>query len=273
MLEALSQPYLQNALAAGAIAACIAAVVGYFVVLRGVAFAAHALAQIGFAGAAGAVLVGIDPLWGLVGFALLGALGIGRLNPSTRGSDVTTALVLVASLGTGALFLALNTSFATQAFTLLFGTIVGVSRTQALATLALALTCAFALAFIARPLLFATVSPDVASVRGVRLGLINVGFLAILGVVAAVTVPTVGTLLIYSLLVGPAAAAAQITTRPIATIVTAIALGECATLAGIGLAYASGWPVGFFISSIVAVEYGTGRLVAHARQNRLTASQ
>ena len=163
MLEALSQPYLQNALAAGAIAACIAALVGYFVVLRGVAFAAHALAQIGFAGAAGAVLVGVDPLWGLVGFALLGALGIGRLNPSTRGSDVTIALVLVASLGTGALFLALNTSYATQAFTLLFGTIVGVSRTQVAVTLALALTGAFALAFVARPLLFATVSPDVAS--------------------------------------------------------------------------------------------------------------
>ena len=261
MLDALAQPYLQNSLAAGAIAACIAAIVGYFVVLRGVAFAAHALAQIGFAGAAGAVLVGIDPLWGLVSFALLGALGIGRLNPSTRGSDVTTALVLVASLGTGALFLALNTSFATQAFTLLFGTIVGVSRVQVIETLGLSLLCACALAVIARPLLFATVSGDVARARGVRLGTMNVAFLAILAVVAAVTVPTVGTLLIYSLLVGPAAAAAQLTSRPMATVVVAIVLGEFATLTGIALAYASGWPVGFFISGLVAIEYGIARLI------------
>ena len=110
--------------------AVLAGLVGFFVVLRGVSFAAHALAQMGFAGAAGAVLLGLDPLWGLVVFAVGGALGLGAARRAEHERDATTALVLVAALGTGALFLALNSTFATAAFSLLFGSIVGISRAQ-----------------------------------------------------------------------------------------------------------------------------------------------
>ena len=128
--DMFSQPFMQNALATGSIVAVLAGLVGFFVVLRGLSFAAHSLSQIGFAGAAGAVLMGLDSLWGLVVFALVGALGLGALGTAEYGRDASTALILVAALGTGALFLALNTTYATAAFSLLFGSIVGVSRAQ-----------------------------------------------------------------------------------------------------------------------------------------------
>ena len=139
--DMFAQPYMQNALLTGTIVAVLAGLVGFFVVLRGVSFAAHSLAQIGFAGAAGAVLLGADPLLGLVLFALGGGVGMGLLGARDHDRDVTTALILVASLGVGALFLTLNTSYATAAFSLLFGTIVGIGRAQVWETLALALAC------------------------------------------------------------------------------------------------------------------------------------
>jgi zinc/manganese transport system permease protein len=125
-----AQQYMQNALLTGTIVALLSGLVGVFVVLRGVSFAAHSLAQMGFAGAAGVVLVGADPLWGLVAFAVGGAVGLGVLGTRAHGRDVTTALLLVAALGTGALFLTLNSAYASAAFSLLFGTILDVSRTQ-----------------------------------------------------------------------------------------------------------------------------------------------
>jgi zinc/manganese transport system permease protein len=125
-----AQQYMQNALLTGTIVALLSGLVGVFVVLRGVSFAAHSLAQMGFAGAAGVVLVGADPLWSLVAFAVGGAVGLGVLGTRAHGRDVTTALLLVAALGTGALFLTLNSAYASAAFSLLFGTILDVSRTQ-----------------------------------------------------------------------------------------------------------------------------------------------
>lgn len=264
-LPMLGQPYMQNALATGTIVAILAGLVGVFVVLRGVGFAAHALGQIGFAGAAGAVLIGVDPLWGLVAFAVAGALGLGLLGAQTHERDATTALILVAALGTGALFLALNTTFATAAFSLLFGSIVGISRAQVWETGVLALVCVLALTALYRPLLFASVSPVSAAARGVPLRLLSVLFLLVVGVAAAITVPTAGTLLIFSLMIGPAAAAVRLARRPATALPLAVALSLVATWVGMILAYDTGWPIGFFIATLVTIEYMGARFVSRRR--------
>jgi zinc/manganese transport system permease protein len=262
-----AQAYMQNALLSGTIVAIVAGLVGVFVVLRGVSFAAHALAQIGFAGAAGAVLIGLDPLWGLVVFAVGGALGLGLLGARAHERDSTTALVLVAALGTGALFLALNSTYATAAFSLLFGSIVGITRAQVWATGLLGLGCVGALAVLYRPLLFASVSPVGAAARGVPVRLLGVLFLVVVGVAAAVTVPTVGTLLIFSLMIGPAAAAVQLARQPAGALLLAVVLSLAATWAGMTLAYATGWPIGFFIATLATVEYLAARLLAPRRRH------
>jgi zinc/manganese transport system permease protein len=264
-----TQPFMQNALLTGTVVAILAGLVGFFVVLRGVSFATHSLAQMGFAGAAGAVLIGVDPLWGLLVFAVAGALGLGLLGAREHGRDATTALLLVAALGTGALFLTLNSSYATAAFTLLFGTIVGISRDQVWLTAALALGCLVALAALYRPLLLATVSPELAAARGVPVRLISVLFLIVVGATAAATVPTVGALLIFSLVVGPAGAAVHLVRRPLTAMLLAVAFGLLATWTGIVVAYGTGWPVGFLISTAVGLLYLGARL-AGARAARPT---
>jgi len=265
LASAFTHAYVQNALAAGLLVALLSTCVGYFVVLRGAAFATHALSQIGFAGAAGAVLLGIEPLVGLIVFAVAGAVGIGALSAGTRSRDVVTALVLVAALGTGALFLALAHAFASSVFSLLFGTIVGVDRTE-VAVIAVATLVALAvLGVLARPLLFATVARETATARGVPVVALDIAFLAVVGLAAAVTVPIVGTLLIYSLTVGPTAAAACMTSSPVRTLTLAAALAVTAVVAGIAFAYATDWPVGFFIASITALEYVAARSLAYAR--------
>ncbi len=255
----LAESYLQNALWGGIIVAVLAAFVGYFVIARQAAFATHALSQIGFAGAAGAVLLGIEPLIGLLVFAVLGALGLGILGERSRSRDVVTALVLVCSLGTGALFLALERDYASNAFSLLFGSIVGVDRLQVLLT-ALAALCAIAvLAAIARPLLFASVARESANAAGVPVFALDLMFLVVVALAAAVTVPIVGTLLVFSLTIGPSAAASRIATNPAATIALAAGLGVVAVVAGIVLAYATDWPVGFYVALIAFVEYVLAR--------------
>lgn len=267
-LDALREPFLQNALAAGLIVAVAAGALGYFIVLRGAAFATHALAQIGFAGAAGAVLVGAAPLAGLLTFALLGAVALGTADPRGRARDATTALILVFALGLGALFLALAHGYATDAFALLFGTIVGVDRAAVAITAAAAALAAIGLAVIGRPLVLASVAPDIARIRGVPLGALDLAFYGLVALVAAIAVPIVGTLLIYSLAIGPAAAAARLTRRPTASIAVAIGLGALAVVVGVALAAATGWPVGFFIATATALEYGVARIAARALTGR-----
>ena len=262
----LYEPYLQNALAGGILVALLAAFVGYFVILRGAAFATHALSQIGFAGAAGAVWLGLEPIVGLIGFSLLGALGLGALSNRSRSSDVTTALVLVSALGTGALFLALQPNYASNVFALLFGTIVGVDRTQVALTALATVIALGTILTIARPLSFATVARDAARAAGVPVIALDFAFLIVVALAAAVTVPIVGTLLVFSLTLGPAAAAARLSIRPATTIALAAGFGIVAVVAGIALAYETAWPVGFFISAITVVEYGVARIVTRHRE-------
>src|SRR5476649_876527 len=205
--------FMQNAFAASGIVAVLAGVVGYFLVLRGQTFAGHALSHVGFAGATGAVLVGIAPLWGLLAFTLLCGIGMGLLGERLRGRDVAVGIILSLSLGIGVLFLSLYTAHATQATALLFGNVLGVSG-ETLAILAvLAIVSLAGLALIARPLLFATLQPELAEARGVSLRLVSVLFLVIVSIAVAEAVQIVGILLVFVLMVGPAAAAMQLTVR------------------------------------------------------------
>jgi zinc/manganese transport system permease protein len=174
-------------------------------VIRGSAFVAHALPKAGFAGAAGSVLTGINPLHGLAVFALGGALMI-EAGSRRKRHDVVTALTLVAALGTGALFLSLTNRYATGAYVLLFGQVVGISAGQIRDTAILGFVSLAAIALLYRPLLLASVSPEIAQSRGVPVRLLDTGFLLVVGLVTAVTVPVVGAILTFSLLVGPMAA-------------------------------------------------------------------
>ncbi|MBX6770087.1 MAG: metal ABC transporter permease [Chloroflexi bacterium] len=256
----LQYDFMQNAYAAGTIIAIASAVVGFFVVLRGLSFAAHALSHIGFAGATGAILLGIDPLLGLLAFTLLSGLTMGLLGERLRGRDVAIGVVLAFALGLGALFLSLYTRYATQAYSILFGTILGVSRDDVIVSLALGIVLLVAVAALFRPLVFASLDPEVAAARGVPVELISVVFLMIVAVAVAEAVQVVGVLLVFTLLVAPAATASSLTRSPSGAIGLSVLLALLETWAGITLAYYSRFPVSFYISALGFAFYLLARL-------------
>lgn len=246
---------MQNAFLASGAIAVLTGIVGIFVVLRANSFAAHALSQISFAGAAGAVLLGLEPLWGLIAFALVGAAGLGFLSVGEARRDAATALVMTAALGTGALFLVLNNTYATSVFALLFGSIVGISRSAVVGTVVLALVTLAMLGAIFRPLLFATVNVEGARARGVPLTRLNSAFLVCLALAAAATIPIVGSLLVFALLVAPPAAATLLAKHPLQAVVLAVVLNLVCCWCGITLAYFTTLPVGFVIAMLSASTY------------------
>lgn len=238
----LEYQFMRVAFAAGAVAAVVASAVGYFLVLRNSTFAGHALSHVGFAGATGAVLVGITPFWGLLGFTLAAGLAIGLLGERLRGRDVAIGIVLALALGLGVLFLYLYTSYATQAMALLFGNLLGISPMMLRDLFILGMLCLAALAAISRPLLFATLEPELAEAKGVSLRLISVLFLLIVAVAVAEAAQVVGILLVFALMVGPPAAALRFTSRLAPGIALAAALAVLETWAGTSLAYVTDWP-------------------------------
>jgi len=249
---------MQNAWIVATMVAVIAGVVGFFVVLRGSAFPAHAIPNGAFAGAAGAVLVGVSSLLGLGVFAVLSALGIGSLGRRGR-HDVATALALVAMLACGAAFLSRTTEYAPEIFSLLFGEVLGVSTTELLPVAGLGAACLLAVAVLYRPLLLSSVMPEIAEAKGVRSDRIEIAFLIVLALATAMTVPVVGALLIFSLMIGPPAAARALTPRPGAAIALSVALALITVWAAIALSYQTNWPIGFFVGTISALAYGLGR--------------
>jgi zinc/manganese transport system permease protein len=251
--------FMMNAWITGTIVAVVAGVVGYFVVLRGAAFPAHAIPKGAFAGAAAASLLGISTLVGLTVFSLLGALGIGSLSRRGR-QDVATALALVMMLALGAAFLSRTTQYEPEIYSLLFGEILGVSTSQILPVAILAAVCIAAVAVIYRPLLLSSIVPEIAEARGIGRRWIEMCFLAIVALATAVTVPVVGALLIFSLMIGPPAAARSFTSRPVLAMLTAVAIAVATIWAAIALSYQYNWPVGFFVGILGAAAYCLGRL-------------
>jgi zinc/manganese transport system permease protein len=250
--------FMMNAWATATIVAVVAGVVGYFVVLRGSAFPAHAIPKGAFAGAAAASLLGISTLIGLAVFSLLGALGIGTLGRRGR-HDVATALALVMMLALGAAFLSRTTEYEPEIYSLLFGEILGVSTSEILPVAGLAITCVASIAVIYRPLMLSSVVPEVAEARGIRSHRIEMYFLVVVALATAVTVPVVGALLIFSLMIGPPAAARSLTSRPLLAMVLSVVIALVTVWAAIALSYQYNWPVGFFVGMLGALSYGVGR--------------
>jgi zinc/manganese transport system permease protein len=233
----------------------VSGIVGYVLVMRGQTFAGHALSHIGFAGATGAVVVGLAPLWGLIGFTVLAGVGMGLLGERISGRDVAIGIVLALALGLGILFLHYYTSFATQATALLFGNVLAV-RVDTLGLLAaLAIVSLLALAFISRPLLFATLQPELAEAKGVPIRTVDIAFLAIVALTVSASVQIVGVLLVFALMVGPAAAAQRFTTTLRAALVLAAVLALAEAWAGIVVAFYTDWPTSFCISALSALVY------------------
>ena len=261
--------FMMNAWITATIVAVVAGVVGYFVVLRGAAFPAHAIPKGAFAGAAGASLLGINTLIGLAVFSLLGALGIGSMGRRGR-QDVATALALVMMLALGAAFLSRTTEYEPQIYSLLFGEVLGVSTNQILPVLLLGIACIAAVAVIYRPLLLSSIVPEVAEARGVRSHRIEICFLVIVALATAMTVPVVGALLIFSLMIGPPAAARSLTSRPGLAMIASVVIALVTVWVAIAAAYLYNWPVGFFVGALGALSYGIGRGWAAWRRTRTT---
>jgi zinc/manganese transport system permease protein len=251
----LSYGFVIDALAAGGIVAMVAGIVGFFLVMRGQTFAGHALSHVGFAGATGAVLVGVTPFWGLIALTLAAGLAMGLLGERVSGRDVAIGMVLSLSLGLGLLFLHFYTAFATQATSLLFGNVFSVDHATVLTLAVLGILCLAALALMARPLLFATLQPDLAEAKGVSLRLVSVLFMAIVAIAVAEAAQIVGVLLVFTLMVGPAAAAQRLTTRLGSGLLLTVLLGLGETWLGITLAYQTDWPSSFWIAALSGLVY------------------
>lgn len=261
--QMLAYHFMLNALRSGTIVAVVAGAIGYLVVLRRQAFAAHTLSVIGFPGAAGAVWLGLNPAFGFFGFCLAGALVIAALPGSGRavtspGAGQETAVigtVQATALAFGFLFLSLFHGFLTDLNSLLFGVITGITDDQVLVLLAAGAACLLVVALIGRPLLFASIDPDVARARGLPVRLLSAIFLIVLGVAAAGTSQVTGSLLVFALLIAPPATALRLTARPALGIAISVALSVAVVWVGETIAFYTPYPIGFWVTTLAFGAY------------------
>jgi zinc/manganese transport system permease protein len=248
--QLLQFPFMVNALRAGTIVAIVAGAIGYFMVLRRESFAGHTLALIGFPGAAGATWLGINQSYGFFGFCIAGALVIALL-PTGRPGEQSAVIgtVQAFALACGLLFVSLYRGFLSGLNDMLFGTIIGITSRQVLVLLIAGAAALVVLAVIARPLLFATVDIDVARARGVRVRLVGALFLLLLGTAAAGTSQVTGSLLVFALLVAPAATAVRLTANPLTGVILSVVIAVVVTWLGEGIAYFSPYPIGFWVTT------------------------
>ena len=253
--------FMRHAFEAGTIVAIVAGVVGYFVVLRRSSFAAHALSHIGFAGAAGAVLLGLNPLIGLLIFTGGGGIGMALLGRKAESRDVQIGTVLAFMLGLGVLFISLYSGYATEAYSLLFGEILGISQTDVIVTFAVAVAILIAMAIMYRPLLFTSLDEDVAEAKGVPVFMLGIAFMLVLAVATSIAVQVTGVLLIFALLITPAAIAGRLTCRPAQGIALTVLIALITTWFGLFASFFIPYPVSFFITSSVFGLYLIARAV------------
>jgi zinc/manganese transport system permease protein len=252
--QLLQFPFMVNALLAGTIVAVAAGALGWFMVLRRQSFAGHTLAIVSFPGAAGAILAGLSSITGYFAASVGAALVIAAVPRSIGGRARSSESAIIGTiqafaLACGALFVSLYGGFLNGLTGLLFGSFLGISASQVLVLLIVAAVALAVLTLIARPLFFATVDPDVAAARGVPVRLLGTVFLVLLGCAAAEVSQITGALLVFALLVMPAATAQQITARPMVSFALTIGLGLVTIWLGLAAAYFSVYPVGFFITT------------------------
>ena len=250
--------FMLNTWVAGTAVAVIAGVTGFFAVLRGSTFAAHAIPNGAFAGAAGATLLGLNPFAGLAAFSVAGALGIAALSRRAR-SDVATALTFVMMLGVGALFVSWSTQYAQEAYSLLFGEVFGISAGEVLPILIFGAVSVAAIVVMFRPLLLSSALPEVAEARGISARWMELAFLLVMALATSMTVPVVGALLMFSLMIGPSAAARSVTARPVLAMTLAVVIALVTVWTGIVVSYVSNWPLGFLVGVMGAFFYLAGR--------------
>ena len=234
--------FMRTAYEAAAVVAVMSGAAGYFLVLRRQSFAGHALGHVGFAGATLALLLGLPALPGLIAATVAGGVLMGALGERLAERDVGIGMVLALALGFGILFLGLFAGSAAQATALLFGNVLGVDRVT--------------LAAMSRPLLFASLQPDLAEAHGVRLRPLGMVFLGVVGLAVAGAAQVVGVLLVFALLVGPAAAAQRFTPRIGRGFLLCVALAMVQAFGGVTLAFYSDWPASFCITLLAAGCYG-----------------
>lgn len=263
----LGYDFMLHAFEAGTIVAIIAGIVGYFVVVRRSSFAAHALSHIGFAGAAGAVLLGVSPIYGLLAFTTGGGMFIAMLGRRAENRDVQIGTVLAFFLGVGVLFISLYSGYATEAYSLLFGEILGISAPSVIVTLIAGILILIVICIIYRPLLFSSLDEDMAEAKGVSIQRINVIFMVLLAAAISIAVQVVGVLLIFALIVTPAAIAQQIARRPMQGIGISVLISLFATWLGLFISFYLPYPVSFFIVSIVFVIYLLVRFFQNYKKN------
>ncbi|TMG27326.1 MAG: metal ABC transporter permease [Chloroflexi bacterium] len=262
--ELFHYTFMQHAFEAGTIVAISAGVIGYFVVLRGLSFAAHALSHIGFAGATGGVLLAGTALVlpGLLVFTMSAGAVMGALGQRLRGRDVTIGLVMAWSLGLGLLFTYLYQGSANLAIGILFGQIFGITTRDIAVTFVAGSVTILLVVAVYRPLLFATLDEEVAEAKGVPVRGLSIAFMVILAVAVSEAVQVVGVLLIFALIVAPAAIAERFTTRPSRGLLLSAVLAVLFTWAGLTVAYYVPYPVGFFITTIAFASYILARAAA-----------
>ena len=247
--------FMRTAFMAAGIVAILAGLVGFFLVLRGQTFAGHALSHVGFTGATGAVLFGLSPLAGLVGFTVVAGFAMGLIGERLSQRDVAIGMMLSLALGLGLLFLHFYTSYASQAAALLFGNVLGVDDRALVALAILAVLSLAALGFLSRPLIFASLQPELAEARGVPIRFVSTAFLMVVAIAVSECAQIVGVLLVFTLMVGPAAAALAFTRRLAAAIALAVILALAEAWGGLTLAFYSDWPTSFWITALSGLVY------------------
>lgn len=252
--------FMVNAFRAGTVVAVLAGALGWFMVLRRQTFAGHTLAMVSFPGAAGAILLGVSATAGYFAACIAAALVIAMVPRPASGrgysqESAVTGTVQAFLLACGALFVSLYGGFLTGLTSLLFGTFLGISDSQVLTLLAVGAVALAVLGMMARPLLFATIDPDVARARTVPVRLVGTVFLVLLGCAAAEVSQITGALLVFALLVMPAAAAQQLTASPVASFAITIVIGLAVTWLGLAAAYFTIYPVGFYIATFGFAAY------------------
>ena len=265
--ELLAQSFVQHAFYAVTAVAMAAGAVGYFVVIRRQAFAAHAIGHVGFAGAAGAVLLGLSPIVGLLAFCLGAGLLIGVGAATLDDRDAVVGVTLTAALGLGVLFISLYSGYADATYSILFGQVLGVTWGDVGLVTALSLGVLVALGYAFRPLLFVSVDAQSAQSRGLSPRALSVLFMTLLAITTVVAIQVVGVLLVFSLLVAPSAAAEVLTNRPFQAVVLSAGLALLSAWIGLFLAVWIGGPVSFWITALASTAYVAARL-SEARATR-----
>lgn len=264
-------PFMVSAFRAGVIVAVVAGLMGWCMVQRRQSFAGHTLAVAAFPGAAGATLIGISAAYGYFAFCVAAAVIIAAATSGRRSAgglateSALTGIVQAFALACGLLFVALYQGFLNGTTALLFGSFLGISAGQVAVLAAVGAAVLAVLAVIGRPLWFASVDPDVAAARGVPVRALSVAFLVLLGAAVAETAQITGALLVFALLVMPAATAQRLTARPVASLVLTVVIGWAVTWAGLIAAYYSPYPIGFYVTSFAFAAYLAAHIAAAAR--------